>query len=177
VAAVSVATISARVLRWQPQVEAAALRWALDPWLLLAIVAQESAGESGAMRPEPAWWGRYGANVIKAALASVSRSDDRWVRYPEIASASYGLCQVLYPVAAEVGVSLRYPTDLCVPEIGLDVGARVLVRCLKHAAAAGAPDLIRGALLRYNGGSRPQYPDEVLAWRDALRTVAQAAPA
>ena len=150
-----------RVLTFEPLALTAANDHRLDLDLVLGIVCQESAGVPTALRPEPGFWRRYGANILRAALASKSQRDDRWMAYPEIASASYGLMQVMYPVAIEDGMDLRYPTDLCDPAIGLDAGCLHFAKCLQRA---GGPT--RPGLLRYNGGGDPRYDDKVLAWRD-----------
>ena len=78
----------------------------------------------------------------------------------------------MYPVALEVGMDLTYPTELCIPEIGIEAGCRVLRRCFtqtaQRAGNTSAPKV--EALLAYNGGGDAQYPDRVLAWRDDAMT-------
>jgi soluble lytic murein transglycosylase-like protein len=66
--------------------------------------------------------------------------------------------QVMGQVARENGFTGPYLTRLCNPEVGLDVGCKVLRR--KIDASGG--DLQKG-LLRYNGGGNPDYADEVRA--------------
>jgi soluble lytic murein transglycosylase-like protein len=143
--------------------------------LLVGLIAQESGGNPYAIRPEPGFWKRYGSNVLKAVAASISTRDDHWVQYPDIASCSYGLCQVMYSTALEVGVTLYYPTELCDPNVGIDAGLRVLRRGMD---ADGRRGEFRKTLLRYNGGGDPEYPDRVLSWCadwDTFKTpVAQA---
>lgn len=134
-------------------------RLRLDRLLVLAVVCQESAGDPCAARVERGFWRRYGAGVAANVKASVSTVDDRWVLYPDFMAASYGLMQVLYAVALEVGMDLPYPTSLCDPALGIEAGCRVLRRCFDQAL------ITRDALLRYNGGARAAYASEVLAWR------------
>lgn len=149
---------------------ATAHRLPLD--LVLAVVCQESAGNSGAYRDEPGFWRRYGANVVAFVRRTVTRTDDRWLDSIGLRSASFGLMQVLWPVALERGLVLTYPTELCVPAIGLDAGCRHLRYCVD---AVGGD--VAAGLLRYNGGGAPAYDDEVLAWRDMVRADLDARPA
>ena len=140
-------------------IRAAASAHSLDHWLVIGVVAQESAGNQYAIRPERGFWARYSPNMLRMALASVSRWDDHWMQYPDLAAASYGLMQVMYQVALERGLALRYPTELCDVAIGLEAGCRHLRWCL--AVADG--DEVR-ALLRYNGGGDRGYPQRVIEW-------------
>jgi len=159
-----------RVLGWRPLVEHIAASWALDPWLVLAVVAQESAGNPYAVRPEPGFWRRYGANVLRAAAASLTKRDDHWVQYPDLADASYGLMQCLYVTATELGADLEYPTELCDPAIGLEWGCKKLAQCFTKARQSSVPvQVVRSALLKYNGGADGAYPDKVLAWYTDLQ--------
>ncbi len=177
------AAVCRRVLQWRVLCETWAPRFQLDPWLVLGIVAQESLGVPTALRPEPGFWRRYGVNILKAAVASVSKNDDRWEQYPEIASCSFGLCQVLYATALEVGFDLQYPSDLCDPACGIEAGCKVLRTkydlTARLAARSGLPplqepELTRQSLLHYNGGGDPAYAEKVLAWRRDALDLAQA---
>ena len=70
---------------------------------------------------------------------------------------SWGLMQVMGQVARENGFAGASLAALCDPGTGLDVGCRVLAR--KLAAAEGN---VTRALLLWNGGTNPSYPDAVL---------------
>ena len=68
---------------------------------------------------------------------------------------SRGLMQVMGAVARERGFVGQFLTELCDPETGIEYGVRQLTIFLKKYE-------LRMALLRYNGGGRAAYPDEVL---------------
>lgn len=142
---------------WVPLICAAANRHGLEPRLVAAIVAQESSGIQWAIRPEPGFWRRYLSGIRALVKRTASKRDDHWAQYPDLASASFGLMQPLYVVALEYGYDLDYPTRLCDPEVNLDVGCRHLAAKLQEAKGD-----VRNALLRWNGGGNPRYPDEVL---------------
>ena len=164
-----------RGLEFSDLIAAQAEAHRLDPWIVFAVCCQESACNPAALRPEPGFWLRYGANVLRAIAASATRTDDRWAAYPEIASASYGLMQVMYPVALEVGLVLAYPTELCVPAIGLEAGCRKLAQCFDRVPTIGSGLVtiqpIEMALQWYNGGGNKLYPSLVRSWSDdAMRS-------
>jgi soluble lytic murein transglycosylase-like protein len=163
------ATVCQRVLRYAPTVDRRVGGYGLDRWLLLGLIAQESAGKSGAVRVEREFWARYQAGIL-ADLAKAGLS--KWAKYPDLVSASYGLTQMMFPVALERGMVLEYPTDLCDPETGIEAGCRQLARCLAQAAAAVDP--VKASLLRYNGGGNLNYPAHVLGWVALLHEVAGA---
>jgi soluble lytic murein transglycosylase-like protein len=65
--------------------------------------------------------------------------------------------QIMGETARELGFKGTYLTELCDPIVGLEYGCRKLGACIeKH------PGDTRAALLAYNGGSNPAYPDLVL---------------
>lgn len=144
----------------------ASARHGIEPELIAAIIVQESSGNPYAVRPETeGFWKRYGKRVIENFKRTKSRRDDHWAKYPDLCSASWGLMQPLYVTAREMGFDPQYPSELCEPALNIDVGCTIFKAKLK--AANGS---IPGALLRYNGGSRLSYPDEVLKKRDAIRS-------
>lgn len=147
---------------WVDLIRPAAARHELAPGLVAAIVWQESTFRAAAVRPEPAFFARYKPAIEAFVRRSPSKVDDHWLRFPEFYSASYGPMQVLYQVALEHGFKGDFPTELCVPAIGLDIGCRVFKA--KQARTTG----LRAALLAYNGGGRPAYADEVMAKQAAL---------
>lgn len=134
----------------------------LDPVVVAAVIEQESNWNTFAIRSESksGFARRYGRAYARIVKETAGKRDDRWFRFPDIFYSSYGLMQVMYPVAVEQlgGDELEYPTLLCMPEIGTSYGCALLVR--KIRAARG--DLRKG-LLFYNGGGDPRYPDRVLA--------------
>lgn len=152
----------------QPELIATAKRIAvqhgLDPVLICAIAEQESAWHPFAIRPESesGFAARYGAAYTKIVQNSATKIDDRWFKFEDVFYCSYGLLQTMYPVIIETfpeqAAALKFPTDLCDPEVGLTQGCRLFARKL-----AGAANVVSRALLNWNGGGNPNYPNEVLA--------------
>lgn len=136
----------------------------LDPVLVCAIIEQESAWDTYAIRPESesGFMARYGAAYQKLVKASATAIDDKWIRFEDVFYCSYGLMQTMYPVVIETfqetAVLLKYPTMLCHPETGIGIGCRLFSRYLSQRNGD-----VTKALLRWNGGGNPNYPAEVLA--------------
>lgn len=124
-----------------------ALAHGLPPALVAAVCEHESGGwEPWAMRFEPAFLKRY---VEPLKLKSATEANAR--------ATSYGLMQVLGQVARELGFKGKYLTELCDPVVGVEFGCRKLKQCMdKHDNDQ------RAALLAYNGGGNPDYPNKVL---------------
>lgn len=117
------------------EMAAVAARFGLDPMLLEAVAWQESSCRTNAYRYEPLFWDRYLAKDAKWANANPFR-----------VSASYGLLQIMFPVAQELGF-IGKPEELFDPETGLEWGARKLA-----SLVAWAKGDIEMALAAYNGG-------------------------
>lgn len=149
---------------YRAEITAAAAAHALAPDLVDAVTRVESSGKAYAYRYEPAFWAKY---------LSI---DPKWRgANPERVSASYGLMQVLFVVAQELGFTSPDPEHLFVPAIGLEYGCRKLAQLLVWAGG----DVAR-ALAAYNGGRvanvrRPlrnqSYADKVLAQMELLKTT------
>lgn len=114
----------------------AATAHALDPDLVEALILVESAGQAHAYRYEPQFWARYMAGTPEWQDAN-----------PHRVSASYGLMQILYVVAREVGFTEADPEYLFVPHLNLEFGCRKLAQLL-----AWAHEDVEQALCAYNGG-------------------------
>lgn len=132
---------------WVELAKQTAARYSLDPALFCALVEQESGWDTFAIRYEPDFFSRY-----IAPQTNISPTEARARAF------SYGLTQVMGQVARESGFRGKWLTQLCSPEIGLDVGAQVF----SHKLSKAGND-VRAGLLRWNGGARPAYADEVLA--------------
>jgi soluble lytic murein transglycosylase-like protein len=142
----------------------AAQAHALWPELICAVIEQESSWDRWAARYEPAFYARYiEPQMARPDAARPAHLSDTEAR---MRAFSWGLMQVMGQVAREHGFSGDSLAELCDPATGLDVGCRVLAS--KLAAAEG--NTVR-ALLLWNGGANPDYPDAVLArtHRYALR--------
>lgn len=135
----------------------------LWPDLVCAICDHESGGwNTYAIRPESesGFMARYGAAYTQIVKATASKVDDRWIRYEDIFYCSYGLGQVMYPVCLELfpdwTLKLKYPTELCDPWNGLEALCRIFSKKLEVASGN-----VQKALLFYNGGADPTYPEKV----------------
>src|SRR5271170_6146432 len=127
-----------------------AISFALDPALVCAVIEQESAWNTFAIRYEPAFFTKYVASLYTNNKVSATEAYAR--------GFSWGLMQVMGQVARETGFDALFLSALCDPEQGLAVGCKVLRK--KLDAMAG--DTMRG-LLAWNGGANPAYPAQVLA--------------
>ncbi len=122
-----------------------ALAEGVDPALACAVVEQESAWDTWAMRYEPQFLERYVRPLKLLATESQARA------------TSWGLMQVMGQTARELGFTGPL-ASLCDPAVGLVYGCRKLARCLKQREG-----VVHGALLAYNGGANPNYPGQVVA--------------
>jgi soluble lytic murein transglycosylase-like protein len=151
---------------YRKEIEAAAFaHGALDPNLIEAQVLVESSGRTMAYRYEPDFWTRYMAGKPEWTLM-----------LPERVSASYGLLQIMYPVARELGFTGE-PEMLCVPSVGLAWGCEQMRRLLEWAKGNTLQ-----ALAAYNGGKggnatppfrNAPYAAKVLEARSRLITERQ----
>jgi len=147
---------------WRSLIDDAARRHDIDANWLAAVVLTESSGDPWAIRVERGFWRRYRDGIRRWVRSTPTRNDDRWSKYPDLYAASYGLAQVMLQTAVEAGFEYRYPTELLDPARNLDIAARILSRHLRRTGTWPA------ALLRYNGGGDPAYPDRVRASLHAL---------
>ena len=130
---------------------AAAGAHGLDPALVCAVVEQESAWNTWAVRYEPGFLARYVAPLYTAGKIGATEAYTR--------AMSWGLMQVMGQVAREQQLPDVTPIpQLCDPATGLEYGCRVLKA--KLAAAGGD---VQRALLLWNGGANNAYPAQVLA--------------
>lgn len=137
-----------------PQIHGAATNSGLDPVLVESIVIVESySGQTDAFRFEPDFWRRY---LVKKA---------EWKhRNPRRVSSSYGLMQIMYPTALEMGYPPNDPPELLfVPEVGLRWGCTYLKFLLDWSKRVGGDKVseqrwLRAALASYNGGRGGNHP-------------------
>lgn len=145
---------------YRREIAKAAAAHGLDPRVVEAVVAVESSGRTSAYRYEAGFWSKYLAN-----------HPDYRGAVPERVSASYGLMQVMYPVAREMGFLFADPELLFVPTTGLEYGCRKLASLLTWAEG----DLVQ-ALSAYNGGrggnAKPPFRNEAYA-RRVLEALSQ----
>lgn len=135
-------------------IKAAASRWAV-PWeLLKAITKVESSGNPWAMCFEPAYNYLVGAPRIGTTEHAAQKT-------------SYGVCQVMGAVARELGFKGAYLTELCDPEVGLDLGAKHLAKYFNRY------NVWEMAVASYNAGAPRRGPSGYLnqGYVDKVRTA------
>src|SRR5262245_26709686 len=110
----------ALVARLQPLVAPIAEQPGPQAPRALPGTCQERAGDPTAIRVERGFWTRYASGIVAHIRNSTTKTDDKWLLYPDLVSASYGLMQVLYVVALERGMVLPFPTSLCDPTTGVE---------------------------------------------------------
>lgn len=152
---------------WLPTITPIANAYQFDPRLIMAVIWTESRGRADAFRHEPKFWLRYMVNNPKYKGKGLN---------PRRVSSSYGLMQVMYVVAEELGFKGE-PEELFVPQTNLHFGCQVLKDRRTWVGGFDAPqDKLQLAMLAsYNGGKggnaptgdlRPenrQYAERVLA--------------
>ena len=133
--------------------KAKAVSHSLDPALFCALVETESGWYTHASRTEKGFKKRY-IDPIKSVKrwGSTSYETER-----ENRATSFGLCQVMGQVAREMGFEGRSLGELCIPEIGLEFGARRLAKAMDRKGGN-----VSEALLNYNGGADKEYAARVL---------------
>ena len=129
-----------------PLIQEIATSFSIDPALVGAIVLQESGARTDAFRFEPLFWARY-----------LSKKPE-WKGFnPRRVSASYGLMQLMYPVAVERGMTQAWPPEaLFIPDTGLSWGCKQLARIedllIVKAPLATPEERLLALLASYNGG-------------------------
>lgn len=132
-----------------------AKKYGLKKLMLKALAIRESGLDPEAYRYEPAFWTRY------------LKDNPTWKdEDAALVSASWGLCQLMYVVAVELGFPKDGGSeDLCNPVINIELAAKYLRRWLdsiyKYKICDKNFELlpITIALSRYNGGAGSN-PDE-----------------
>lgn len=138
---------------YKSMIEDAARFYALDPLLVAAVCWQESGFNTDGFRHEPGFWNRYMKH--KAEFRGLN---------PRRVSSSYGLMQIMWPVAVEDGMSPSVPPEaLFTPSIGLDAGCKRLSKLFAWAEN-GWPGVdpqkrLLAVLASYNGGKGGNAPD------------------
>lgn len=132
----------------------AAAAHGLDPALVCAVCHHESSGwHEFSVRYEPRFYSRYIEKMI--GLSPTEKA---------MRSTSFGLMQVMGQVAREAGFDGEFLTELLDAPIGLDYGCRKLANSMSRSGGD-----VRAALLLYNGGGNPNYPDLVLQHLDEYK--------
>jgi soluble lytic murein transglycosylase-like protein len=132
-----------------------AARHALDSSLVCAVIEQESAWNTHAIRYEPAFFAKYVAPVFTNNRVQPPTNTEACSR-----AISWGLMQVMGQSAREAGFTGQFLSELCDPAAGIEVGCQVFSQRLRIADGS---ELL--ALQLWNGGSNPKYAMEVEARR------------
>ena len=123
-------------------------KYSIPKLLLKALAIRESALRPDAYRYEPKFWEKY------------LKDNPEWEgEDPAVVSASWGLCQLMYVVAVELGFKKgRTGEELCDPVVNIELAAKKLRLILDTLYKYKIPDKnfmllpITIALCRYNGG-------------------------
>jgi hypothetical protein len=121
--------------------------------LVCAVVEQESAWDTHAIRYEPKFRAHYVASLGLPPPEEIARS------------ISWGLMQVMGQVAREHGFSGKFLSALSDPSVGIAMGCEVL-----GAKISAAGNEIWRALELWNGGANPDYAAQVTA-RSTLQII------
>jgi hypothetical protein len=122
---------------------AAAAYHELDAALVCAIIEQESAWNTYAIRYEPGFRTRYVAPLHLPPTEEIARS------------ISWGLMQVMGQVAREHGFDGKFLSALCDPALGLDLGCAVLASKLtiRSRSSSRANIVSEGSLVDVGGSA------------------------
>jgi len=139
----------------------------LEPALVCCIVEQESRWNTWLSRYEQGFFTKYLDNSsIHAAARDFARAAPYILSFDtELRERAFsrGLMQVMGQTAREVGFKDPLPM-MHDPETGLSVGCKYLARLLSSCRGD-----VKKALLRYNGGGDPRYPNKVLGNMEKYR--------
>lgn len=124
-------------------------RSGIDTALLCALIDHESSWDQWAIRYEPAFFDKY---VLPLMEKDIVRTQTE----ARARATSWGLMQIMGQTARELGFVGRFISELCDPDVGVDFGCLKLKRCMDaHVSNLDA------ALLAYNGGADPTYPQAI----------------
>lgn len=143
---------------------ATAEKHGLAPELVCAICEQESDPDGKGPQPWDPWSMRFEPGFFKKYVVGLYTTGKIRVTEAYARSFSYGLMQTMGQTAREHGFAGRFLTELCDPAVGLEFGCRIL----KHKMDAAHGD-VKQALLYWNGGSNPSYPDQAMARMERYR--------
>lgn len=108
---------------YQQPIVAAAKKHGVPIPAIIATISTESSGNPKAHRVEPAYYNRYIKDQSKW-------KDSPYYKFPERIAASYGLVQIMYPTAYNIGFRGK-PEDLYDPAVNIDAGAAYMASQVK----------------------------------------------
>ncbi|MDD5530929.1 MAG: transglycosylase SLT domain-containing protein [bacterium] len=142
-----------------------ATMYKIQPSLIVAMIMQESGGNPNKPRYEPAFYNTY------------IKNNPDWIKHPlynnpQAVSSSYGLLQIMYPVAWEIAtpaerIKLKDPKSLNDPDFNISLGTRKLSKQLAKfpnqeqaiASYNAGNGCIKGSNICFNG---TKYKNSVL---------------
>lgn len=133
-----------------------ARKYQVDPALIAALIMQESGADTYAVRFEPAFKTRYLDGKSQRRLGgywprTISKETEMILR-----ATSIGAMQVMGQTAREHGLESESLLELVRPEVGIEMGVKVLSSFITKFGDR------EKALLAYNGGSNRHYAAMVL---------------
>ncbi|MFA5378624.1 MAG: lytic transglycosylase domain-containing protein [Dehalococcoidia bacterium] len=144
---------------YDPHFCVAGKKYGIKKLILKSVAIIESSLRPDAYRFEPAFWDSY------------LKDKPEWNKYdPRLVSASYGLCQIMLPVAVELGLTeggdmAKVAESLKDPLINITLCAKLLRKHIDKATEKRYGDKfywlsnLQVGLARYNGGGF-KNPDE-----------------
>jgi soluble lytic murein transglycosylase-like protein len=136
---------------YQDAVEKASSNFGVDPFLIEAVIQQESSGNADAFRHEPGFYLRY-----------LKNNPEFKGQNPRRISSSYGLMQLMYTTARELGFT-GAPEDLFDINLNVNLGTKLLKKLLDKYKGD-----VEKALMAYNGGHGGVGKAQPLAYARAV---------
>lgn len=124
-------------------ITAAATEHQLPVALVKAIVQVESSGDPFAARYESGFYRRYVRAKDFAVFRGCSRETEGRLR-----ATSFGLMQVMGQTAREMGFKGTFLTELCSPDVGLNIGCQYLRKQIDRYDGN-----LEAAVAAYNAGT------------------------
>jgi soluble lytic murein transglycosylase-like protein len=137
-------------------IETVAREFSVEPDILAAIILQESSGRFDACRLENGFYRKYLEQKEESELVGYIPGRLTLLEEKLLRSISYGLMQLMGNTAREMGFTSDDWQDLFDPMINIRLGAKYFSKLLKSEDGD-----TRKALLRWNGGGDPYYPERV----------------
>lgn len=125
-------------------------KYVIDPYLIVAVIEQESSWYPYAAVYEEGFYKRY-----IESMRNINQTE------AHMRATSWGLMQVMGETARELGFAVKdHPSlaELTIPLVGIEYGCKKLRRELDFKGGNES-----AALLAYNGGGDADYDNEVLA--------------
>jgi len=133
------------------------IQYKLRPDIVGGLIMQESSAMPLATRFEPGFKRKYlDGKRLGYFIPDSTRVP---LEYEVLQRAtSFGLCQIIGEVARQYGIRSTWLTIIYEPSVNIELCCRILSRNLGDMRDEAA---YRKALLRYNGGGDPEYPDKI----------------